>query len=83
MPLSGLLIERSDDGDKHAGQQRDGPREVAIDLVIHPLEAPVRTVDEMAHAWMNVVYLNDDEYKALVAERKAKAAATSTRDQQQ
>ena len=41
-----------------------------------------RTVDEMAHAWMNVVYLTDDEYKALVAERKAKAAATSTRDQQ-
>jgi hypothetical protein len=32
-----------------------------------------RTVDEMAHAWMNVVYLNDEEYKALVAERKAKA----------
>ena len=29
-----------------------------------------RTVDEMAHAWMNVVYLNDDEYKALLAERK-------------
>ena len=28
----------------------------------------------MAHAWMNVVYLNDDEYKALVAERKAKTA---------
>ena len=24
-----------------------------------------RTVDEMAHAWMNVVYLTDDEYKAL------------------
>jgi len=33
-----------------------------------------RTVDEMAHAWMNVVYLNDDEYKALVAERKARTA---------
>jgi hypothetical protein len=32
-----------------------------------------RTVDEMAHAWMNVEYLTDDEYKALVAERKAKA----------
>ena len=32
-----------------------------------------RTVDEMGHAWMNVVYLNDDEYKALLAERKAKA----------
>jgi hypothetical protein len=41
-----------------------------------------RTVDEMAHAWMNVVYLTDDEYKALVAERKAKAekaAPNSTR----
>jgi hypothetical protein len=33
-----------------------------------------RTVDEMAHAWMNVVYLNEDEYKTLVAERKAKTA---------
>ena len=32
-----------------------------------------RTVDEMAHAWINVVYLTDDEYKAMVAERKAKA----------
>jgi hypothetical protein len=31
-----------------------------------------RTVDEMAHAWMNVVYLSDEEYTALVAERKAK-----------
>ncbi|HZP33093.1 MAG TPA: hypothetical protein VFB23_06970 [Candidatus Acidoferrales bacterium] len=31
-----------------------------------------RTVDEMAHAWMNVEYLTDDEYKTLVAERKAK-----------
>ena len=33
-----------------------------------------RTVDEMAHAWMNVVYLDDDEYKTLAAERKAKTA---------
>jgi hypothetical protein len=33
-----------------------------------------RTVDEMAHAWMNVVYLNDDEYKALLAERKGQMA---------
>jgi mono/diheme cytochrome c family protein len=40
-----------------------------------------RTVDEMAHAWMNVVYLNDDEYKTLVEERKAKAAK-NTQDQQ-
>jgi len=36
-----------------------------------------RTVDEMAHAWMNVVYLSDDEYKALVDKRKAQKAATS------
>jgi hypothetical protein len=40
-----------------------------------------RTVDEMAHAWMNVVYLSDDEYKTLLAERKAKTAATSTQNQ--
>jgi hypothetical protein len=40
-----------------------------------------RTVDEMAHAWMNVVYLTDDEYKAMVEERKAKAAR-ATQDQQ-
>ena len=40
-----------------------------------------RTVDEMAHAWMNVVYLDDAEYKAMVAERKAKT--TTERDRQQ
>jgi hypothetical protein len=38
----------------------------------------------MAHAWMNVVYLTDDEYNKLVDERKAKAAtATAERDRQQ
>ena len=43
-----------------------------------------RTVDEMAHAWMNVVYLTDDEYNKLVEERKAKAGtATVERDRQQ
>jgi hypothetical protein len=36
-----------------------------------------RTVDEMAHAWMNVVYFSDDEYKALLAERKAKTQTTT------
>jgi mono/diheme cytochrome c family protein len=41
-----------------------------------------RTVDEMAHAWMNVVYFTDDEYKAILEERKAKAA-TTTADRQQ
>jgi hypothetical protein len=32
-----------------------------------------RTVDEMAHAWMNVVYLTDAEYEAWVAEHKPKS----------
>jgi len=41
-----------------------------------------RTVDEMAHAWMNVVYLTDEEYEALRAERQAKEAReTSSRSQ--
>jgi hypothetical protein len=40
-----------------------------------------RTVDEMAHAWMNVVYYTDDEYKAIVAERKAKATRTTVEQQ--
>ena len=39
-----------------------------------------RTVDEMAHAWMNVVYLSDDEYKALLETRKARQ---TTVDRQQ
>jgi hypothetical protein len=41
-----------------------------------------RTVDEMAHAWMNVVYLTDAEYTAMVAERKAKAVKTTDERQQ-
>jgi hypothetical protein len=41
-----------------------------------------RTVDEMAHAWMNVVYLSDDEYKELVEKRKA-ARQTNVVDRQQ
>jgi hypothetical protein len=41
-----------------------------------------RTVDEMAHAWMNVVYLNDDEYKSLVADRKARTAKPTDERQQ-
>src|SRR5688572_2182124 len=32
-----------------------------------------RTVDEMAHAWMNLVYLTDDEYKAAVDAKKTRA----------
>jgi len=38
-----------------------------------------RTVDEMAHAWMNVVYYTDEEMKQILEERKAKAARTSER----
>jgi len=34
-----------------------------------------RTVDEMAHAWVDVTYLDQPEFERLVAERKAKAAA--------
>ncbi len=35
-----------------------------------------RTVDEMAHAWMNVVYLNDADYQKWVADHKKPAAST-------
>ncbi len=31
-----------------------------------------RTIDEMAHAWVDVTYLEQEEYERLVAERKAK-----------
>ena len=31
-----------------------------------------RTVDEMAHAWINVTYLTDEEYKTLAEQRNAK-----------
>ena len=40
-----------------------------------------RTVDEMAHAWINIVYLKDDEYKAEVDKRKA-GATTMERERQ-
>ena len=33
-----------------------------------------RTVDEMAHAWMNVVYLTDDEYQDWLARRRAQTS---------
>ena len=34
-----------------------------------------RTVDEMAHAWINIVYMKDEDYKA--EQDKRRAAATS------
>jgi hypothetical protein len=39
-----------------------------------------RTVDEMGHAWINITYFKDDEFKAEVAKRKT---AASTEDRQQ
>jgi hypothetical protein len=35
----------------------------------------------MAHAWVNVTYLSEEDYKAEVARRKA-AQTTRTQDQQ-
>ena len=33
-----------------------------------------RTVDEMAHAWVDVTYLDQEEFDRLLAERKARSA---------
>jgi hypothetical protein len=41
-----------------------------------------RTVDEMAHAWINIVYMNDADYKAEVDARRAKAGTTQQQQQQ-
>lgn len=40
-----------------------------------------RTVDEMAHAWMNVVYLTDAEYKAWLDKRKARTTTDAPQKQ--
>jgi hypothetical protein len=36
-----------------------------------------RTVDEMAHAWVNVTYLTDEQYADQVAERQATLSKTT------
>jgi hypothetical protein len=41
-----------------------------------------RTVDEMAHAWINITYMSDDDFTKEVEARKAKLAATTDRQQQ-
>jgi hypothetical protein len=41
-----------------------------------------RSIEEMAHAWVNVTYLTDEDYKAEVEKRKA-AKSVATQDQQQ
>jgi mono/diheme cytochrome c family protein len=38
-----------------------------------------RTVDEMAHAWMNVVYLTDAEYQEWLSKRRAVTTTTAPR----
>jgi hypothetical protein len=38
-----------------------------------------RTVDEMAHAWVNVTYLTDAEYAAEVTARRSRLAASGTK----
>jgi hypothetical protein len=41
-----------------------------------------RTVDEMAHAWVNVTYLSDEEYAIEVRERQARLAKATQQQQQ-
>jgi hypothetical protein len=41
-----------------------------------------RTVDEMAHAWVNVTYMPDADFKAELEARKAKAGAKTQQQQQ-
>ena len=42
-----------------------------------------RTVDEMAHAWVNITYMEDEDFKAEVEKRKQKSSNTTTTQQQQ
>jgi hypothetical protein len=42
-----------------------------------------RTVDEMGHAWLNITYYNDDDFKTETAARAAKAVNTTAPDRQQ
>jgi hypothetical protein len=42
-----------------------------------------RTVDEMGHAWINITYYKDDEFKEEVAKRASKTVTTSIDRQQQ
>jgi hypothetical protein len=42
-----------------------------------------RTVDEMAHAWVNVTYMKDADYKAELAARREALKKTTTQQQQQ
>ena len=39
--------------------------------------AGATTIDEMAHAWVDLTYLNQSEFDAMVTERKANAKRTT------
>jgi len=41
-----------------------------------------RTVDEMAHLWINITYMSDEDFNKEVEARKAKMATTTDRQQQ-
>jgi len=41
-----------------------------------------RTVDEMGHAWLNITYYTDEEFKAEVAKREATRASAATGQQE-
>jgi len=42
-----------------------------------------RTVDEMGHAWLNITYYNDEDFKAELAKRAAITTTTTSAPQQQ
>jgi hypothetical protein len=42
-----------------------------------------RTVDEMAHIWINITYMSDEDFNKEVEARKQKMSATTDRQQQQ
>jgi hypothetical protein len=42
-----------------------------------------RTVDEMAHAWVNITYMDDEDFKAEVEKRKQRTSTTTDVRQQQ
>ena len=41
-----------------------------------------RTVDEMAHAWVNITYMDDDDFQVEVDKRKAATTTAADRQQQ-
>lgn len=42
-----------------------------------------RTVDEMAHAWVNITYMSDEDFKVEVEKRKTATTTTTVSDRQQ